>query len=342
MIDQKFQIGIALNKSFYWSKTFGDLIELEEAEPELVIDKAIQLTSNLIDGFKKTVKPIFLESISLNGLIQFGGESLFLYNDEEMINLIKDISERNYKKDYKIYPFIHIQNDAWPEKNYFYKIIEENFKRAIKFKDKAIVVHFNAKDADNSKNIFEKTIESLTNEKYIDLVEKYKIKVCFENNHHMSFFGFPENIIRFYEILDEKLIESGKKDLIPYFSFCFDIGHFFTQMMKSGRNVKSELKYFFDIFMDRIGAFHLHTNSGKWDDHLLPLEYSDLLIENKEVKYNPMQTQNHTKLLWEILGYWNKKLKSTDEEKYLIFEIDHPYTINQIYELGEKLGISLS
>jgi hypothetical protein len=60
----------------------------------------------------------------------------------------------------------------------------------------------------------------------------------------MSYFGYPENIIDFYNLLDSVLNSTCNGNLIPYYSFCFDLGHMMTQLHKAGRDVESDIMTF--------------------------------------------------------------------------------------------------
>ncbi|MBD3354184.1 MAG: hypothetical protein GF364_22065 [Candidatus Lokiarchaeota archaeon] len=335
---KKFNIGIALNHSWFFSKEFGNSLGIVEAEPKTVFNKACEITNNICNGFQKTYAH---NEIDLNGLIQLGQESMIFYTDPEIYEYISAIPKMTRSKDYQIFPYIHVQNNAWPEMDDFIDKIKPNFKRALDFKDKAVCVHLNVADKDNTNNILQKTILGLTRPQYIRLIEKYKRIICYENNHHQSYFGYPENIVNLYEKLDKKLIELGKEHLIRYYSFCFDVGHLMSQLFKAKRNIRINFKKFYEIFGDRIQTFHLHTNSGAWDDHIIPLPYKEL-IKKDPLKYNPQTTDKHTRALWDTLKTWKKVTEHSEKERWFIFELDIPYTPQQAYEIGQKLGESLS
>jgi hypothetical protein len=345
-------MGIALNRSYFFDANFGRTLSLTSGEPDLVLKKANELSETMVNSFRSNFKED--KKIEVRGLVQFGGESIFLYEDPKIIESISSMSTNNPYCNQPIWPFIHCPNPAWPETPIFLETMEKQFQLAHTFHAPAVVAHLNAKDdsINNPNHILEQTIEAFTNPKYLELVKKYGIKVCFENNHHDSYFGLPENDIKLYEILFHKLKESGNERLIKYFGFCLDFGHFFTEIHKVGRNVEEQLKHFINEFNPNMTCFHLHTNSGNWDDHIIPIDYTEVLIKDIETKYDPFLTQKHMELLWKYLHYWAQiqhdglqslpKINADGLKNYwFIFEIESPYTIEQVKQLGKRLAAAL-
>lgn len=336
---QEYYIGIAINKSWVFSAEFGNSIGLTEAEPELIIEKARELTNILLSVYKD----ITLGKMqNLHGLVQFGEESTMFFEEPDLVKKIADLSNDKSNGLESVMPIIHMTNSAWPERPVFFETLKKTLNIARLFKDEAIIVHLNAADIDNSKNIFQKTLDALTKPEILSLVREFKIKLCLENNHHMSYFGYPENIIKFYQSLDLVLKSTENGDLIPYYSFCFDLGHMMTQLHKAGRDVESDINNFLIDFSHRIGSFHIHSNSGKWDDHLLPIDYDQLLAPDKEKKYNREITEKHTKIVWNALKHWKNLEKNRTDKTWFIFELDILYKPQQLFDLGKQLANCLN
>lgn len=332
---QEYYIGIAINKSWIFSAEFGNSIGLYEAEPELIINKSRQLTNILLSGFNS----LNLKNVpNIHGLVQFGEESTIFFEDFNLVESIANLSNDFSDELKPVMPIIHMTNSAWPERPVFIDTLKKTLKLARKFKDESIIIHLNAADIDNNNKILQKTLDALTTHEILNLVSEFKIKLCFENNHHMSYFGYPENIINFYSLLDSVLNSTGNGNLIPYYSFCFDLGHMMTQLHKAGRDVESDIINFLDKFSHRIGTFHIHSNSGKWDDHLLPIDYDQLLALDKEKKYNRNITEKHTKIVWNALSHWRNLEQHRIGKTWFIFELDVLYKPQQLFDLGKKLA----
>lgn len=330
-------IGPTLNRMWFFSKSFRNSLELDEKNPILVIDKSKKLSEIIVNAFKEN-QSINIEN-EINGIVQFSQDCIFFYDNPEIMDKIASLSKLSGSNEYNsmlVYPIIHHPNNINPETTEFLKSIKQNFERTKYFGGDSIIIHFHPKATDSG--IYQKTFDALTSPKFLDLVEKFKIYMQFENNHHQSYFGNGENIIHFYKDLDKKLEKIGRGELIPYFSFCFDYGHFITQMHMAGKNVEHEIMEFFNKFSDRIGTFHLHINDGTTDQHIIPINRDKIIIPKGYKRYDDSQIMIYKDILWRTLKYWVKLTNGDNKPIKFIFEINSPFTINQFANLGSKLG----
>ncbi|MBD3354067.1 MAG: TIM barrel protein [Candidatus Lokiarchaeota archaeon] len=331
----KMFIGLSLNQNWIFSAKFGKFLGLDEGDPFEVITLATKYVNRLIEGFDIETADRMQEDIYPLGFIQYGQSVHFLLNDPEIIRLIKEQTHPGFPLR-PVYPFIHHMNDTHPECEDFFDTFSKYYKLTSEMHGNKILVHFHTKETDA--NIFQKTLDALMNPKLLDLIREYKIEIVLENNQHGSYFGYPKNIIKFFETLDKTLINKQYSDLVKFFNFCLDYGHMLINFKLKGIDPESGFKAFFDNFADRISEFHIHTNDGIDDLHLMPIRFDKLELLDEKGIYKKRDIDRNTKIIWRTLKYWIKSLSNPKEQIHILFEFLNPFLENQLILLGEKLG----
>ena len=235
----------------------GRSIGLLEPEPSNII-------ASLSRFSRKSCKEIQKMKLGFDvyPAVQYGNESDFYFDDQTLLNLI--LENLFHHQGPPVYPYIHATSQHTPLSGSFIEKMAQLLPLAVKFKSKNICVHLPVEKCDNTHEL----VELLTSYDFLRLLEQYPISLDLENNWHDSWFGFSENIKKFFDLLEKKLDEKAKKDLFHYFGITFDSGHFFAQYDSAGRDVSEGLTEFFRVHGSKIRTLHLHGNDGSGDQHL--------------------------------------------------------------------------
>ncbi|MFX0103747.1 MAG: sugar phosphate isomerase/epimerase family protein [Candidatus Hodarchaeota archaeon] len=301
--------GLNNNMAYLFNRTMGASIGLEEPEPDGIIASLSRVARKTCDVLKSE-----FHSLGIVPTVQYGNESDFYYDDPDLLSCL--VKEKE-SKDGGVIPTIHAASDVHPLNPSFPGLLERILKLCDNFGCKNITVHLSL----NKEDITRQTIECLTNEPVLDLINQYKVSIDLENNWHECWFGYSEHITRFYEELKDKLHEMGHEDLYDYYGMCFDCGHLFAQYTIAKRDVKEGIYDLFENLGETIRTFHLHGNDGSGDEHLPFNRKKGKFEENQEILLEALK----------ILD-----IPSRESEKrwnaVIITELGSPFTLEEFKE----------
>jgi len=192
----------------------------------------------------------------------------------------------------------------------------------------------------NRKYQIKEMIEELTSNEIISLLESNKIILCWENmGNENEFFGDISNLIEFKNLLDDKLSEIGKKELIKRHLFCLDTGHLLLWSDKNSNGLNYANKVIEECipeFAKNILVFHIHANDGNGDNHIVPFstEFFDH-PSRKNINKEKFLENSKRVMAWLEICEDYKKING----RHLHIEaLTLPFSLNQFIEFGQKLN----
>jgi len=240
----------------------------------------------------------------------------------------------NFKKltiHYK--PIIHMPfgQDNLPLSGGFIKTLEKQIKICKMINCNCIVSHAPSTQS----NINTQWVEELANSKIRRLLRNNRVTICFENIDYKG--DYYENLAHLVEWRSELVRKFN--ELNNHIKFCFDFGHYqiFLQRDKLGNN-SSQAVYknkdhdflkedLFEKFIKNTKVFHIDTNDGTNDQHILPFSNKKSIRVKNEFSRKQFIKNSYQVVEWLKLI---KKIESDTIERYWILEVEPPFNWEQV------------
>jgi hypothetical protein len=116
-------------------------------------------------------------------------------------------------------------------------------------------------------------VQELTSDRVIDALSATNAILAWENEGPDCFFGSLAHLLTFRESLAKQLDELGRPDLVERHLFCLDTGHllYWRDRGTLGKSMATEeIDNALPFFAQKIKVFHIHSNDGTADQHLIP------------------------------------------------------------------------
>ena len=267
-------VGPSNNAGYLFRREMGAGIGLSEPEPVNIIEALSSLARRAVQVARKACPGVPIEAT-----VQYGNESDFYYNDGEILDVMM-VQRRDPEP---VYPFIHQASHHQPLKPGFTAKMAQLLDLCCQFGTKNICVHLPLDTGDTTQAL----LDELCADAFLEILASSRVSIDLENNWHGSWFGFPDNLLVFFDALDDRLQSSGRKDLKPRFAMTFDSGHLFAQCQAARLPVARQLEVMFDTLGNRVRTLHLHGNDGSGDQHVpfvdpARMHRSKRFMENQE------------------------------------------------------------
>jgi len=219
----------------------------------------------------------------------------------------------------------------------YYEVLQRDIILAESIRATTIVEHppLGPKDTINQ------MIDELTTSRFIDLLEHTNVTLSWENMPGVNrFFSSLGNLITFRDGLGDKYAELGKKGLINKHKFCLDTGHLLITI--SSRSLKKtdknrEIDEYLPIFASNLKVFHIHANSGKKDEHLIPfsLEFFD---EPSRKRINKKRFLKNSAVVMDWLAICGEHKNRGVRNRHIHLEaLNPPFSLGEFIVFGKRL-----
>jgi hypothetical protein len=191
-------------------------------------------------------------------------------------------------------------------------------------------------------NTIQDFVNELVSDPIISLLESTKQYFCWENKSDYRwkrrFFGSLKQMVTFYDLLEDKLQEIGKKNLIGQHLFCFDTGHLliWRETHADRKIAEKEIEEYLPIFAKKIKIFHLHANDGIHDNHLTPFSLENWDLETrKDISPDIFLKNSQTVLDWIKICEENKTVPN---RQFVLETLKLPFSFKGFINFGKKLN----
>ncbi len=201
-------------------------------------------------------------------------------------------------------------------------------------KSKGIIIHPPSNREDTTSSF----IQQLINEEILTMLEDSEIYICIENAQESgAYFQSLQNLIHLRKNLEHELKKLGKIHLISLFKFCFDTGHYLLYQQRDGNDIEEWTQYAKE-YLPHVVVFHIHSNDGSADQHLLPYTKADPPVKRLPFRYKDFFENCHRVMDWleESDSYW-----ATDE-RFFVLEVNPSFTKEELISFWRRLGRRLN
>ncbi|MCP4762758.1 MAG: TIM barrel protein [archaeon] len=225
-----------------------------------------------------------------------------------------------------------------PLNQYFIPELLNHIKICDSLGCEAIVIHPPEIDKklkkDDKRLLVHQFIKELCSKELIKAIKKYNIVICIENTQEKdTHFQSLENLVKMRSKLSNELKIKREVQLLKHFKFCFDTGHYllFQQRDKNGNS--DWIKYSSE-FISNTKIFHIHSNDGVSDLHLIPSKNKIKKKNSDTVDTEQLLKNNETVIDWIQLShqYWN-----IENTRHLILEINPDFTEEEIISFWSRI-----
>ncbi|UYP48530.1 hypothetical protein NEF87_004815 [Candidatus Lokiarchaeum ossiferum] len=225
---------------------------------------------------------------------------------------------------------IPYRKDQLPPNSGFIPTLLKQMELCSLSKSKGIILH----PPSNIEDTTEQFISQLTDQKVLKVLEDAPLYLCIENAQESgAYFQSLSNLIILRESLEIELKQIGKGHLISFFKFCFDTGHYLLYQQRDG-NGEEEWMNHSEKFLPHVLVFHIHSNDGSSDQHLLPYTKADPPLKRLPFLYKAFFENCHRIMNWleESEAEWKT------EERFFVLEVNPSFTKKELISFWHRLG----
>ncbi|MHA1734187.1 MAG: TIM barrel protein [Promethearchaeota archaeon] len=239
--------------------------------------------------------------------------------------------------DFPYVPTAHIpfSEKYLPHHEGFVPMLVEQLEQGERLGYRCVVIHAPRDPRDTT----EQYIDELTGRTVREAIRRSKITLAVENTQDQGkFFRSLGNLVQFRERLGERLSDLGDGDLMQYFQFCFDTGHYLLYQQRDGEG-EGDWEDWGEKFICHTAIFHVQANDGTSDQHLLPYTACDLPASKSPVDRARFLKNSDQILEWLHWsdGHW------AIPERHLVLEVEPWFTRDEVVHFwkvwGEGLGL---
>ena len=172
-------------------------------------------------------------------------------------------------------------------------------------------------------------IDLMLRDDIIEAMRENNTILCWENAQDTEArYRLLKNLLEWRECLVERLERTGNADLVDRHVFCFDTGHFILSLQRDGAS-PDEVERYLPEFGKLVKVFHIQTNDGTRDQHLLPfVPYTSISrVQNKQ-DVDPDRFEQNSALALQYLKICDAVAEIKDRHVHV--EIDAPHTIDDV------------
>lgn len=251
----------------------------------------------------------------------------FLVNQTFRENYLKAVKTCSIP--YQSLCHIPYRPEQLPTQAEFISTLLGQIESCVILKSKGIIIH-PPSSLENTAPLF---IQQLTQSKVLEAIEKSKIYICIENaQDSRAYFQSLKNLIQFREELEEKLYELGKEHINSFFKFCFDTGHYLLYQQRDGNGTR-EWEQYAKNYLPHVLVFHIHSNDGSSDQHLLPYTKAEPPIKRMPFYYKAFFENCHLVMDWleESDSLWSV------EKRFFVLEVNPSFTKDELISFWHRV-----
>jgi len=212
---------------------------------------------------------------------------------------------------------IPIEKEQLPTKQQFVPTLRAQLQQCETLKSCGLVVHPPETRNDTS-DIF---ICEFTSPEILSVLNHSQIAIYIENAQSSgTYFQDLGHLVRLRTQLLSRLEELNEKISPDRIKFCFDTGHYLLFQQRDGNGTLDWEKNS-SSFLKDVDVFHIHSNDGTKDQHLLPYTQAQPLE-----KHLPFNFKDFFENCHQIVKWLEKSIAyRTPGNKFYILEINPPF-----------------
>jgi sugar phosphate isomerase/epimerase len=226
----------------------------------------------------------------------------------------------NLKHELEVIFHIPFNDEQLPLNKDFIPTLLKQLNLCKKINSNTIVIHAPRTYDDTSQPF----IEEMSSEVVRKAMGETDINICIENAQDSgTYFSSLQHLIELREQLVKNYADLGDQHLSKNIQFCFDTGHYLLYQQRDGHE-DDEWKQYGNTFLQHVGVFHIHSNDGSMDQHLLPYTKADLPESKYPFDFKYFFENGHQVLKWikQSHDQW------AVQKRHMVLEID-PYFTNE-------------
>ncbi|HME54870.1 MAG TPA: hypothetical protein VKM55_21880 [Candidatus Lokiarchaeia archaeon] len=239
---------------------------------------------------------------------------------------LETVKQRTFR--YPFVPGFHIafRNEELPLAPGFPETFKYTMDVCKKLKVDACVLHAPMIETNDTTNDW---IDLMLRDDIIEAMRENNTILCWENAQDTpARYRLLKNLLEWRECLVERLDRTGNTDLASRHLFCFDTGHFILSMQRDGAS-QDEVDQYLPEFGKLVKVFHIQTNDGTRDHHLLPfVPYSSISSVKTKQDVDPVRFEQNSALALQYLKVCDAVAEI--EGRHVHLEIDAPHTIDDV------------
>ena len=275
----------------------------------------------------------------LGGCFHFSSDMARIISDQHLFEIyphyIKSIEK--FQEHTPLEIGIHSQFNQYvnPLGNKYHTAFLEDLQRAQNLRATTIVAHppYNPSwDRDQYKDLL---VNDIASEDLVSQLAKTNIIIAWENMIEGQFSSLKE-LIRFRELLGDKLSEIGYPDLINQHVFCLDTGHLLIWKHSHPKPslLQEEIEEYLPEFAKLLKVYHIHANDGTSDNHIYPYSL-DFFDHPSRSGINKEWFLENSDEVWQWVEICEKY--KTLENRHIHSEASKlPFSMDQVIDFGRK------
>ncbi len=275
----------------------------------------------------------------LNGCYHISGEMARIISDDSLFEIYPKYKEARDKFNKKI-PFelgVHAKfgEHVNPLGKKYHESLKEDLKYSKNLEATTLVVHPPYNRSWDREKYMDLLIDDVVSEDLVTIIDGTDIILAWENMIGGQFSDLHE-LLKFRAILKDRLSDMGYPELIKKHQFCLDTGHLLLWKYEHPKPqiLQAEIDEYLPEFAKNLKVFHIHSNGGKRDNHIMPfsLEFFEHSSRKGIDKDLFMQNSKEVQKWIEICN----KHKGLEGRHIHMETSTIPFSLNQIIEYSKE------